>query len=130
MRRERFAESRTDMLFLALRLRLSQLTMAWGNAATCGERIFWRLGPIGRSKAIFSRGTDASDGMNRTRQNTYRRRNTEPFWHFCSNCIYWPLQNFEELIEPDDAPEGAICARCVELLGQGKCQNVSHSGDA
>ena len=45
---------------------------------------------------------------------TYRRVRGTLFWHFRENCPMWPTQNYDEVQNAEDPPDGAFCIECAQ----------------
>lgn len=50
---------------------------------------------------------------------TYRRRNGTDVWHFCTNCLQWPIANY---VEQDGKPTtDELCNQCRSKQARGDC---------
>lgn len=47
----------------------------------------------------------------------YRRRKGSRIWHFCRNCPYWPVTDYEEWL--GGPPHGHECEKCHALVKAG-----------
>jgi hypothetical protein len=45
---------------------------------------------------------------------TYRRVRGTLFWHFRENCPMWPTQDYDEVQNAEDPPDGAFCIECAQ----------------
>ena len=50
----------------------------------------------------------------------YRMRVGGSIWHFCSNCLFWPTEDY---VSSNDLPgDQEICNECIVKNQLGKCE--------
>jgi DNA-binding NtrC family response regulator len=113
-----------DRIKLALAVRLSQRNIALiglstGTSSETSERVLFE----GRTLAFMRKPIVLGELLSLIRRVVpmlSRRKNESQTWHVCSNCIDWPLSEYEEqLISPSHNFE--LCNECRIKLQEESC---------
>jgi hypothetical protein len=52
---------------------------------------------------------------------TYRKRQGQDFWYFCSTCPHWPTLELMDVTAHYLAQED-LCPDCLKLQAKGRCE--------